>query len=71
MFSDYWNGSRKRNYAAYKSDYTRLNVDGEATRQYLRGQARTDLPFKLSCYYAGGDRTKSLLTRILTDYDVR
>lgn len=43
---------------------------GQAVRQFLKGQVRTDLPFKLSNYRPGGEGTESLLTRILTEYDV-
>lgn len=40
-------------------------------REYLRGQARTDLPFKLANYRPDGEGTEPLMARILTDYDVR
>lgn len=50
--------------------YSFLDTAGDAVRQYLRGQLRTDLPFKLSHYRPDGQGTDPLLTRILTDYDV-
>lgn len=51
--------------------YSYLDTAGDAVRDCLRGQDRTDLPFKLSNYRPDGKGTQPLLTRILTDYDVR
>jgi len=59
------------NRTAHGSSYSFLDRAGDAARDYLRGQARTDLPFKLSSYRPDGEETEPLLTRILTDYDVR
>ncbi|KAI9877782.1 MAG: hypothetical protein M1830_002848 [Pleopsidium flavum] len=61
---------RRRNAIENRSGHLPLDTAGQAVRQFLRGQVRTDLPFKLSNYRPGGQGTESLLTRILTEYDV-
>lgn len=60
-----------RNGTAQGHGYSFLDPAGDAVREHIIGQARTDLPFKLSHYRPDGEGTEPLLTRILTDYDVR
>ena len=61
----------RRNVTTQGRSYSYLDTAGDAVRDYLRTQARTDLPFKLSNYRPDGEKAHSLLARILTDYDVR
>ena len=50
--------------------YSVIDTAGEDAQEYLRGQDRTDLPFKLSHYRPDGPSTEPLMSRILTQYDV-
>lgn len=71
MSARYKSGYKPRGeVSSYRPRRIVQDTAGQAVRQYLKGQDRTDLPFKLSNYRPGGEGTPSLLTRILTQYDV-